>query len=106
MDELELQLPFAEGVFFPETYFVPRGASDLSVLQRAHDAMMSHLMTAWQNRGPNLELDSPEQALVLASIIEKESDGLADRAHQPSFSPSAEKEHEAANRSHSHLYAW
>ena len=80
VDELDLQLPFAEGVFFPETYFVPQGASDLSVLQRAHDAMMSHLMTAWQNRGPNLELDSPEQALVLASIIEKESDGLADRA--------------------------
>ena len=78
--ELELQLPFIEGAFFPETYFVPRGASDLSVLQRAHDAMMEHLMNAWQNRGADLGLDSPEQALVLASIIEKESDSLSDRA--------------------------
>jgi UPF0755 protein len=79
-DELDLQLPFVEGAFFPETYFVPQGASDLSVLQRAHDAMIEHLTKAWQNRGPNLGLDSPEQALVLASIIEKESDGLSDRA--------------------------
>ena len=79
-DELDLQLPFVEGAFFPETYFVPQGASDLSVLQRAHDAMIGHLMNAWQNREPNLGLDSPEQALVLASIIEKESDGLSDRA--------------------------
>lgn len=79
-DELDLQLPFVEGAFFPETYFVAQGASDLSVLQRAHDAMIGHLMSAWQSRGPNLGLDSPEQALVLASIIEKESDGLADRA--------------------------
>jgi UPF0755 protein len=79
-DELDLQLPFVEGAFFPETYFVPQGASDLSVLQRAHDAMIEHLMRAWQNRGPNLGLDNPEQALVLASIIEKESDGLSDRA--------------------------
>ena len=77
--ELELQLPFIEGAFFPETYFVPRGASDL-VLQRAHDAMMENLMNAWQNRGADLGLDSPEQALVLASIIEKESDSLSDRA--------------------------
>jgi UPF0755 protein len=79
-DELDLQLPFVEGAFFPETYFVPQGASDLSVLQRAHNAMIEHLMRAWQNRGPNLGLDNPEQALVLASIIEKESDGLSDRA--------------------------
>ena len=78
-DELQLQLPFAEGAFFPDTYFVSAGASELSVLQRAHDAMITKLMQAWQQRAPNLEVQTPTQALVLASIIEKESDGESDR---------------------------
>ena len=77
--QLNLALPFLEGVFFPETYYVARGASDLSVLQRAHDVMVTKLMTAWERRDPTLQLQSPAEALVLASIIEKESDALSDR---------------------------
>ena len=45
--ELDLDFPFAEGAFFPDTYFVPEGASDLSVLQRAHDALLVQLQSAW-----------------------------------------------------------
>ncbi len=77
--ELDLDLPFTEGAFCPDTYFVPRGASDLSVLQRAHDALLVQLQSAWNSRGPDLAIETPAQALVLASIIEKESDAPEDR---------------------------
>ena len=77
--ELDLDLPFTEGAFFPDTYFVPKGASDLSVLQRAHDALLVQLQNAWNSRGPDLAIETPAQALVLASIIEKESDAPEDR---------------------------
>ena len=77
--ELDLDLPFTEGAFFPDTYFVPKGASDLSVLQRAHDALLVQLQRAWNSRGPDLAIETPAQALVLASIIEKESDAPEDR---------------------------
>ena len=77
--ELDLDLPFTEGAFFPDTYFVPKGASDLSVLQRAHDALLVHLQNAWNSREPDLAIETPAQALVLASIIEKESDAPEDR---------------------------
>lgn len=76
---LHLKLPFLEGAFFPDTYFVPQGAKDISVLQRAHDAMMTIITQAWERRDLSLQLDSPAEALVLASIIEKESDRLSDR---------------------------
>ena len=79
--ELDLDFPFAEGAFFPDTYFVPEGASDLSVLQRAHDALLVQLQSAWNSRRPDLAIETPAQALVLASIIEKESDAPEDRRH-------------------------
>lgn len=78
-DQLKLGLPFLEGAFFPDTYFVPRGASDISVLQRAHDVMLTTLDRAWEQRDSSVQLKSPAEALVLASIIEKESDGMSDR---------------------------
>ncbi len=78
-DELDLELPFAEGAFFPDTYFVSAGASDLSVLQRAHEALLAQLRSAWNARADNLAVQTPAQALILASIIEKESDAPEDR---------------------------
>ncbi|RBC47283.1 aminodeoxychorismate lyase, partial [Xanthomonas oryzae pv. oryzae] len=62
-----------EGRFLPETYVYQRGDSDLDVLKRAHAAMDKALAQAWEQRTPNLPLASPEQALILASIIEKET---------------------------------
>ncbi|MBB2759611.1 UNVERIFIED_ORG: UPF0755 protein [Xanthomonas campestris] len=62
-----------EGRFLPETYLYQRGDSDLDVLKRAHLAMDKALAQAWEQRAPDLPLGSPEQALILASIIEKET---------------------------------
>jgi UPF0755 protein len=63
----------AEGRFFPDTYSYSRGVSDLTVLRRAHAAMQRRLEAAWAERAPDLPLRSPEEALILASIVEKET---------------------------------
>ena len=69
-----------EGRFFPDTYLYSKGASDFSVLQRAMRAMDKHLESAWEQRDPRSPLNTPEQALILASIVEKETGSPADRA--------------------------
>ena len=69
-----------EGRFFPDTYAYSRGVSDLAVLQRAYQAMQRELEAAWVQRVPDTPLKSPEQALILASIVEKESGRPDDRA--------------------------
>lgn len=68
-----------EGRFFPDTYTYAKGSSDLAVLQRAMRAMDKHLDSAWAQRDPESPLRSPDQALVLASIIEKETGLASDR---------------------------
>jgi UPF0755 protein len=77
MDSLGHPGQHPEGRFLPETYIYTRGDSDLDVLQRAHQAMEQALDAAWESRAPDLPLEDKEQALVLASIIEKET-GVAD----------------------------
>ena len=69
-----------EGRFYPDTYSYAKGASDLSVLQRAMKAMDKQLQHAWDARQPGAALQSPEQALILASIVEKETGKAHDRA--------------------------
>ncbi len=69
----------AEGRFFPDTYVYSRGVSDLMVLRRALRAMDIRLTTAWAERDGNTPLKSMEEALVLASIVEKETGIAADR---------------------------
>jgi UPF0755 protein len=69
----------AEGLFFPDTYLFAKAESDLAILGRAHRAMRRHLEAAWQNRAGDLPLSSPEQALVLASIVEKETGHAPER---------------------------
>lgn len=63
----------AEGWFFPDTYHVSTGSSDLTVLRRAHRLMRTHLSAQWEQRAEGLPLASPYEALILASIIEKET---------------------------------
>lgn len=77
---LGISQPAPEGLFFPETYFFATGASDLSVLKRAHDMMEARLAMAWASRAPDLPVGSPYEALILASIIEKETGIASDRA--------------------------
>lgn len=62
-----------EGEFFPDTYRFPRGTSDLEILKIAHQRMRSELDSAWNARASDLPLASAYEALILASIVEKES---------------------------------
>jgi UPF0755 protein len=68
-----------EGRFFPDTYAYSRGVSDLTVLRRAHLAMQERLDGIWAERAPDTPLKSAEEALILASIVEKETGAAADR---------------------------
>jgi UPF0755 protein len=69
-----------EGRFLPETYLYTRGDSDLDILARAHRAMQQALDDGWKTRAPDLPLKSKDEALILASIVEKETGVAEDRA--------------------------
>jgi UPF0755 protein len=62
-----------EGWFLPETYRFPRGITDAALLRMAHEAMLRALDAAWSRRREDLPLNAPYEALILASIIEKET---------------------------------
>lgn len=68
-----------EGRFFPDTYIYSKGASDVTILQRAMQSMDKNLAQAWELRSTDSPLASPEQVLILASIIEKETGLESDR---------------------------
>ncbi len=68
-----------EGRFFPDTYAFSKGTADLHVLQRAYRAMQQRLDAAWRERAADTPLRSADDALVLASIVEKETGAVADR---------------------------
>jgi UPF0755 protein len=68
-----------EGRFYPDTYSYAKGSSDLAVLQRAMKAMDKHVQQVWALRQPDASLKSPEEALILASIVEKETGKGSDR---------------------------
>jgi UPF0755 protein len=68
-----------EGLLAPETYVFAPGASDLDLLRQAYRAQMQNLEQAWARRAPGLPLSDPYQALVLASIVEKETGRAEDR---------------------------
>lgn len=70
---------FAEGLFFPDTYNLGTGSSDLAVLKRAYQLMQRNLQESWKNRDVKLPLATPYQALILASIVEKETGKAGDR---------------------------
>ncbi len=68
-----------EGRFLPDTYHFPKGATDLAFLQRAYQAMEIKLDQEWQARSENAPLSTPYEALILASIIEKETGAARER---------------------------
>ncbi len=69
-----------EGRFFPDTYSFPRGTSDRDLLARAYRRMQQVLAEEWANRAEDIAVKTPEEALILASIIEKETGVAEERA--------------------------
>ena len=80
MAQLERAGVAPEGRFFPDTYTYAKGSSDIAVLRRALHAMDRRLADAWAMRAANTPLKSADEALILASIVEKETGRAADRA--------------------------
>ena len=71
--------PRAEGLFFPDTYLLAKRSSDLDVLARAYRAMQRHVAREWAAQAAGLPYQTPYQALIMASIVEKETGREADR---------------------------
>ncbi|MDP3515936.1 MAG: endolytic transglycosylase MltG [Pseudohongiella sp.] len=77
---LQSPFPALEGNLFPDTYFFTRNTTDEAILKRAHSRLLEVLEAEWQVREQGLPYDSPWQALIMASIIEKESGYQAEKA--------------------------
>jgi UPF0755 protein len=74
----DFKLP--EGLFFPDTYLFAKGSSDLQIYRQAHTMLLNHLAAAWETRDPSLPYANPYQALIMASIVEKETGQKSERA--------------------------
>ena len=72
-NRLEIGHSSPEGWFFPDTYFFSHGTSEFRILRRANRLMRDHLAAQWARRATDLPLATPYEALILASIIEKET---------------------------------
>ena len=68
-----------EGLLLPDTYQFPRGTSDVAFLRRAHEASQQALAAAWDKRAKDLPYKAPYDALIMASIVEKETGQPAER---------------------------
>jgi UPF0755 protein len=79
LQTLGVPLNHAEGWFFPAKYYIDAGSSDVSILRRAYDTMQQHIQTAWISRDAGLPYATPTEALIMASIIEKETGAVAER---------------------------
>jgi len=77
--ELIKPRPLPEGLFFPDSYVYVRGDTDWSILQRAHSIMVSVLQNEWRQRALDLSYQTPYEALIMASIIERETGLHAER---------------------------
>src|SRR6056297_2332115 len=73
IESLELPLDHLEGWLYPDTYQYPAGTSDRALVQRAYTQMREALDAAWSARADDLPLEHPYEALILASVIEKET---------------------------------
>ena len=80
LSALDIREDSPEGLFFPDTYYYTSNNTALSVLRRAHQRMLSKLDEAWTTRHNDLPLERPYDALILASIIEKEAGNQKEKA--------------------------
>jgi len=77
---LDLGYPQVEGLFFPDTYRFARDTTDVELLRQAHELMLRRLNAAWSGREPRTVLAEPYDALILASIVERETALAQERA--------------------------
>lgn len=80
LNQLGYSEPYAEGLFFPDTYYFPRGTTDIDFLKRAYERLKQVLEEEWQNRDEKLPYKSSYDALIMASIVEKETSLASERA--------------------------
>ncbi|QCU91108.1 endolytic transglycosylase MltG [Thiomicrorhabdus sediminis] len=80
--KVDTKYPYAniEGMLLPETYYYLSGDSDKTIILRAKKAAQDYLANAWQNRAKNLPYKTPYEALIMASIVEKETGYAPERA--------------------------
>ncbi len=79
MKKLGLNHHTGEGLFFPDTYLFKKGTPDIQIYRMAYGAMMMRLNAYWDDRDPGLPYKTPYEALIMASIVEKETGHPADR---------------------------
>jgi len=80
MAKISPEYPQPEGLFFPDTYLFAKGASEMQIFKQAHVAMIARLSEAWDKRDPALPYKNPYEALIMASIVEKETGQKSERA--------------------------
>jgi len=80
MAKLDSDYKHPEGLFFPDTYFFDKNTADITLLKIAHDKMKLVLQQEWENKEAGLPLENAYQALILASIVEKETGAAVERA--------------------------
>jgi UPF0755 protein len=80
LQRLAVEEPSPEGLFFPDTFHFSTGMTDLNILRRSYDLMQKHLAAQWEQRSPDIPLATPYEALILASIVEKETGKAVERS--------------------------
>ncbi|OIJ41466.1 endolytic transglycosylase MltG [Massilia timonae] len=79
MGKISTEFKEPEGLFFPDTYLFAKGSSEIEIYRRAHQAMLEHLNAAWEKRNKELPYKTPYEALIMASIVEKETGQKSER---------------------------
>ncbi|WP_248679828.1 endolytic transglycosylase MltG [Sinimarinibacterium sp. CAU 1509] len=80
LQQLGVEVGSLEGRLFPDTYHFPSGTTDIAVIRRAYDTMTTALQQAWDQRASDLPYASADEALIMASIVEKETGDASERA--------------------------
>ncbi len=80
MAKISTEYKSPEGLFFPDTYLFAKGSSDLHIYKQAHALLLNRLTAAWSKRDASLPYKTPYEALIMASIVEKETGQKSERA--------------------------
>jgi UPF0755 protein len=80
MARISTEFKSPEGLFFPDTYLFAKGSSDLQIYKQAHELLMNRLAAAWEKRDASLPYKTPYEALIMASIVEKETGQKSERS--------------------------